>query len=38
MLELTRELNQSIMIGDNIELKVTRISNNLIRLAIETNK
>lgn len=38
MLTLTRELNESLFIGDDIEVIVTRIGNKSIRLSIRAPK
>ena len=38
MLVLTRKVGESIVIGDNIVVKVQRIAGNSIRLAIEAPK
>ena len=35
MLVLSRKKNQSILIGDNVELRVLRISNNIVRIGIQ---
>lgn len=34
MLVLTRKINESIMIGPNIEIRVTRIQGDSVRIAI----
>jgi len=38
MLVLSRQVNESIMIGDNIEISVVHISGNKIRLGITAPK
>ena len=38
MLALTRKINQSILIGENIKIFVTRISKGQITLAIDAPK
>jgi len=35
MLVLSRKVNQSIIIGDNIKIQVLKISGNTIRLGVE---
>ena len=35
MLVLSRKLNQSIIVGDNIKIQVLKISGNTIRIGIE---
>lgn len=35
MLILTRKLNESIMIGDDIEIRIARIENDTVRIGIE---
>lgn len=38
MLILTRKLNESLMIGDNIEIKVIKIEDGKVRLGISAPK
>ncbi|MFY4775076.1 carbon storage regulator CsrA [Metabacillus sp. RGM 3146] len=38
MLVLTRKLNESIQIGDNIEIKIVAIQGDQIKLGIEAPK
>jgi carbon storage regulator len=38
MLVLTRKLNESLMIGDNIEIKIVEISGKTVKLGVEAPK
>ncbi len=38
MLILSRRINESIMVGENIEIKVIDINNRVIKLGIEAPK
>ena len=38
MLILSRKINESIMVGENIEVKIVDISNRVVKLGIEAPK
>jgi len=38
MLVLTRKLNESLMIGDNIEIKIVEISGKTVKIGVEAPK
>lgn len=38
MLVLTRKLNESLMIGDDIEIKIVEISGKTVKLGVEAPK
>lgn len=38
MLVLTRKLNESLMIGDDIEIKIVEISSRSVKIGIEAPK
>lgn len=38
MLILSRRINESIVVGDNIEIKIVDVSNRVVKLGIEAPK
>ena len=38
MLILSRRINESIMLGENIEIKIVDVSNRVVKLGIEAPK
>lgn len=38
MLILSRRINESIIVGDNIEIKIVDVSNRVVKLGIEAPK
>lgn len=38
MLVLSRKLNQSVMIGDDVKITIVEISNGKVRLGIEADR